>query len=94
VSIPRWIKVIVRDTLAPAPMDRRQYKRYLRSRHWQRVKRRELARAKHRCERCGTRRAQLEVHHRTYANVGHEQPGECEVLCQRCHANVHAGRVW
>lgn len=64
------------------------YADYLRTPHWQRIRREALARAKHRCALCPSRK-RLEVHHRTYARRGHENPEDVIVLCDGCHEHHH-----
>lgn len=73
-----------------ADLRRRAYRAlYLRSRHWQRARQSAIARAGGRCAECGSRHG-LEVHHLTYARLGHESPGDLQVLCRYCHAERHA----
>ena len=66
------------------------YERYLASPHWQHVKRLVLARDGHQCRMCG-RRNGLNVHHRTYAHMGHEQEhlADLVTLCRRHHNQQH-----
>ena len=42
-----------------------------------------------RCQVCNSPKKPLDVHHRTYANFRHEQPGDLTVLCRRCHEFFH-----
>lgn len=55
------------------------YRDYLQSAAWQRVRR---------CQDCGEHR-QLEVHHLTYARIGHEEMSDLRVLCHGCHGERH-----
>lgn len=65
-----------------------EYEQYLRSEHWQGVRRRALDYADDRCQLCySTQR--LEVHHRTYERVGQERPADVVVLCAECHGKHH-----
>jgi hypothetical protein len=41
-----------------------------------------------RCKRCGVTKF-LHVHHKTYANLGNEEPEDLEILCKDCHAEEH-----
>lgn len=63
------------------------YVAYINSQAWK-----ELARAinKHAGE-CAlwTSVVNLEVHHRTYARLGHELPSDLIVLCSKCHRRHH-----
>lgn len=55
-------------------MDKKTYKRYLQTEHWKKLRFEVLKRSGGRCERCGYRpwkRGVLQVHHKTYDNVGH-----------------------
>lgn len=76
---------------APRP-PQTNYERYLASPHWQYVKRLVLARDGYRCRQCGMKRG-LNVHHRTYAHMGHEQEhlNDLVTLCRR-HHNAQHGR--
>jgi HNH endonuclease len=65
------------------------YEEYLWSPWWRlHVRRQALDRADSRCEQCASPR-ELEVHHRTYERLGHEDPDDVMVLCGRCHAGTH-----
>ena len=61
---------------------------YLRSAHWKRTAKAARRRAGGRCERCGMR-GRLDVHHRSYARLWRERPGDLEALCRRCHRLEH-----
>lgn len=67
-----------------------EYQEYLRSPKWQATREQALARAGYRCQVCN-RSDQLQVHHRTYANLGNELPNDLTVLCDPCHDRFHAG---
>ena len=61
------------------------YRAYMQSPEWRRRRNEALERAGHRCQVCnGTEN--LQAHHRTYENLGHELPGDLTVLCDECHA--------
>jgi hypothetical protein len=45
-------------------------------------------RARRRCEYC-CHRPVNELHHRTYANVGHEPPRDVMGVCFACHRLIH-----
>ena len=62
---------------------------YLKTRHWQETREKAIALAGGCCHECGNTRG-LEVHHKTYAHLGDEQPQDLEVLCGYCHAERHA----
>jgi 5-methylcytosine-specific restriction endonuclease McrA len=79
MALWRWARRLVR---------RWQYRRYLRSAHWQKTRLDAVRRAGYRCERCGAG-GRLEVHHRTYARIGHERPGDLAALCRSCHRAAH-----
>lgn len=63
------------------------YADYIRSRSWRALSRRTRER-RGACEACGAF-DDLHTHHRTYAHVGRERPGELAVLCGTCHYAVH-----
>lgn len=68
------------------------YREYIRSREWREhpVRVAELEASGFRCRLCnaGGEGIILEVHHRTYENLGNEQPGDLTALCQSCHRVV------
>ena len=60
------------------------YYSYLKSYDWQIKRERALKAAGYRCQVCNSE-VNLEVHHRTYDNLGDEQPSDLTVLCHECH---------
>ena len=57
-------------------MDRKTYRRYLKTKRWQKLRFEVLKRSKGKCERCGYEPWKpngLQVHHLTYSNVGNEK---------------------
>lgn len=64
------------------------YDQYLRTEHWQSVRRAALARADYRCQICNSPK-NLEVHHRTYERRGAERDNDVTVLCDKCHGRFH-----
>lgn len=64
------------------------YEAYMQTEHWRITRRAALARAGHRCERCAAD-SWLNVHHRTYENLGAEEEEDLEVLCRSCHEKEH-----
>lgn len=71
------------NTLASMP-----YADYLKTEHWQQVRKSALARAEHRCQLCNAAE-NLNVHHRTYENRGAEKDSDVTVLCKPCHEQFH-----
>lgn len=65
------------------------YNEYLGSPGWKQKRDYALQRAGYRCQLCN-RQDHLEVHHRTYDRLGHEDPTDLTVLCRRCHGAFHA----
>lgn len=60
------------------------YLGYLKTDAWRKRRTAALKAAGNRCQVCnGTER--LEVHHRTYENLGREKPEDLTVLCHTCH---------
>ena len=68
------------------------YREYICSRDWHEhpVRRAELEASGFRCRLCngGGKGTIIEVHHRTYENLGNEQPGDLTALCRDCHRVV------
>jgi hypothetical protein len=63
-----------------------EYSEYLRTRHWQDVRKRALVWAKWKCQACGKKKP-LEVHHNTYA-YWNEQREDVIALCRECHVKL------
>ena len=61
---------------------------YLRSDEWSVTRDEALARAGYRCSTCDAD-GPLDVHHRTYARLGQEDPGDVIALCRSCHTAIH-----
>jgi len=61
---------------------------YLKSDHWQRVRKAKLKQAGYRCEKCGAKE-RLDIHHLTYARLGHERMSDLKTLCRGCHTVQH-----
>ena len=73
-------------------MDRKTYRRYLKTKRWQKLRFEVLKRSKGKCERCGYETWNpngLDVHHLTYSNVGNEKLDDLIVVCPRCHMELH-----
>lgn len=70
---------------------RADYNAYIGSAAWAARRALALAAAGHRCQICNSV-GTLDVHHRTYARFGQEDPGDLTVLCGECHRLYH-GRV-
>lgn len=64
------------------------YKEYLKTDHWKGTRKWALKRAGYKCALCDSSK-NLNVHHRTYDNRGHELANDVIVLCQCCHAKFH-----
>lgn len=65
------------------------YAEYLKTEHWQEVRKRMLKRAGGRCQVCNRAGVSLHVHHRTYERRGQEEYGDLIVLCADCHRTFH-----
>lgn len=63
------------------------YDAYLRSEHWQRMRRLVLSITEGRCRHC--RRPADDVHHKTYERLGAERITDLVALCRRCHLRAH-----
>jgi len=64
------------------------YKAYLRTSHWFRKRKAALDHYGSKCSECGYTK-HLQVHHKTYANIGNEQMEDLQVLCSVCHKLKH-----
>ena len=74
-----------------------EYAIYLRSPHWESVRRRVIHRDQFACQLCG-RRVEVNtahVHHLSYATynqVGQSLPAECVTLCRSCHERIETAK--
>ena len=68
-----------------------EYQRHLESPAWRATRRAVLVRDGHACTRCG-RTDILEVHHLTYARLGHELLSDLTTLCPDCHEAADRAR--
>lgn len=64
------------------------YKEYLLTEHWQEFRKHALKRAKYRCQLCN-KSGKLDIHHRTYENLGCEHVSDVIALCRECHEKHH-----
>jgi len=64
------------------------YSEYLKSNHWEYMRKRMLIRASYKCQICNSSEF-LNVHHRTYENKGDENYEDLVVLCNDCHRLYH-----
>ena len=65
-----------------------QYTEYLKTGHWQQKREQAIEFWGERCMVCDSQEA-LNVHHRTYRNLGNEHILDLVVLCADCHALFH-----
>ena len=63
------------------------YFEYLNSRHWKHIKTKFKAINK-KCCLCGETKG-LEIHHKTYEDIGNELESQLIVLCRSCHQISH-----
>lgn len=65
------------------------YKVYLNSDHWKKIRASALRRDEYKCQMCGTAK-NLEVHHVRYDSLGtDEEINDVITLCDDCHTKVH-----
>jgi 5-methylcytosine-specific restriction endonuclease McrA len=64
------------------------YNEYLKTEHWQRVRKWALAIAAYKCQACASEKA-LHVHHNNYERRGEELPSDVVVFCDKCHQKFH-----
>jgi len=67
------------------------YARYLRTKHWKKVRAKAAKRAGGRCAVCGVAVSRPQVHHRHYKRLWRERPGDLVVLCRTHHETHHLG---
>jgi 5-methylcytosine-specific restriction endonuclease McrA len=67
-----------------------EYRQFLKSPYWTKVKQAVLSRDNHRCVKCGYTRG-LQIHHTSYNHKGleHDNLSELMTLCGDCHQVIH-----
>ena len=65
-----------------------QYNEYLKSDHWQKLRKLAWYKFPHKCSICGTK-DDLVLHHRTYKDLGHESLNQITIICQTHHTAIH-----
>ena len=63
------------------------YKDYLKTEHWQNIRKRFYRRRKRKCLICGSTKS-LNIHHKRY-DLFNERGGDLKALCQECHYLWH-----
>jgi hypothetical protein len=82
-------------------MTKSEYARYLETPHWENLSAK-TRRERLTCEDCGIDnykslalyKQRLHVHHKTYKNIGKEQPEDLILLCWACHLKTHGRFDW
>lgn len=68
--------------------NKEEYQAYLKSPHWQAIRRKVFKEYGHRCDHCGSSK-NLHIHHITYKNLGEEEISDLVPLCEDCHKRLH-----
>ena len=66
------------------------YEAYLRSPEWQAKRRERIELDHHTCQICCRQDQPLEVHHRSYRNLGNEEMDDLITVCRTCHKAITA----
>lgn len=69
-------------------MNKEEYGKYLKSEHWEEIKRSKTAKGKKRCSICATE-TQIDLHHLNYKKIFDVQLEDLRWLCRRCHFTAH-----
>jgi len=64
------------------------YKDYLKSDEWYKIRAQKIEEADNRCQLC-YKLGKLQVHHRTYKRIFNEKLSDLIVLCKNCHKIFH-----
>lgn len=64
------------------------YKQYLKTHHWQAIRKQAIEYAEYKCQLCNNSK-NLDVHHNTYENLWNEKLRDLIVLCKKCHNLFH-----
>jgi hypothetical protein len=63
------------------------YYKHLQSNEWRKKAQERLKKDNHQCQTC-LDKEQLEVHHKTYKNLGKEKQEDLITLCKQCHEAI------
>jgi 5-methylcytosine-specific restriction endonuclease McrA len=75
-------------------LPRWKYREYILSKAWSAKRRAKFAQVGRKCERCGSVRGKIHVHHKTYDRLGVERLEDLEVICEMCHLDHHLGEAF
>lgn len=71
-------------------LSRREYKGYINSEDWQKTRKRfwksKLPKC---CYVCEIKGVPLDLHHRSYKSLGHENLTHLTLVCRECHTDIH-----
>lgn len=67
------------------------YEEYLQTQHWKNIRQKIYTLNNGTCQRCKKKCKYWEcnVHHKSYARLGHEENKDLQLLCFDCHEKVH-----
>ena len=68
----------------------KNYRDYLRTKHWKNIKKMYNKMYKYECSCCGSNKTGLHLHHITYDRVGNEEIDDLVYLCKECHNKIHS----
>ena len=71
----------------PESAQKKAYRKYLEGETWSKLRCDILTIRGDKCEVCG--KGGVHVHHRSYKNLGHEEPEDLVLLCGACHMKAH-----
>ena len=63
--------------------------KYWLSQEWAEIKADLISMYGEQCQWCGKETRFLAVHHLNYDNLGHEEPDDLVLICNKCHATEH-----
>ena len=81
------------DQLSVGQQNAERYRKHMKSEKWATIKAETFESVGRMCEICGATKG-LVVHHRSYANIGHEGQDDLTVLCHACHHSFHEKQKW
>lgn len=81
------IKIVCKDTKEECI----GYNNYLKSNHWKNLRNKMLIENNYKCQKCRKTKEkyELQIHHKSYKNIGHEHKKDLVLLCKECHKKKH-----
>jgi hypothetical protein len=87
-------QIICNDTKETTSSSKKEYDKYLNTEHWRNLRLKIAEQRNYKCEKCKKIvRKSYHIHHLTYDNIGKEKDEDLMFLCEKCHNEIHNGKI-